>query len=49
MYEIFEELKIAGGGAFVMLVALYVMGAMWSYKLMMKNVQHYAAIKKMAA
>ena len=31
------------------LAALHLMGAMWSYKLMMKNVQHYTAIKKMAA
>ena len=49
VYQIREELRAAGGVVSGMIAALCVMGAMWSYKLMMKNVQHYAAIKKMAA
>ena len=49
VYQIREELRAAGGGVSAMIAVLYLMGAMWSYKLMMKNVQHYAAIKKMAA
>ena len=46
VYQIREELRAAGGVVSAMIAALCVMGALWSYKLMMKNVQHYAAIKK---
>lgn len=46
LYQIREELRAAGGGVIAMVAALHLMGAMWSYKLMIKNVQHYAAIKK---
>ena len=49
VYQIRDELRAAGGVVCAMIAALHVMGAMWSHKLMMKNAQHYAAIKKMAA
>lgn len=49
VYQIRDELRAAGGVVCAMIAALHVMGAMWSYKLMMKNAQHYAVIKKMAA
>jgi hypothetical protein len=49
MYDIREELRAAGGITCAALAALYVMGATWSHRLVMKNVQHFAALKKMAA
>jgi len=49
LYQIREELRAAGGVVCAIIAVLHAMGALWSYKLMMKNAQHYAAIKKMAA
>lgn len=46
MYDMREELRAAGGIVFAMIASLYVMGATWSHRLVMKNVQHYAALKK---
>jgi hypothetical protein len=49
MYDIREELRAAGVITCAALAALYMMGATWSHRLVMKNAQHFAALKKMAA
>jgi hypothetical protein len=49
MYDIREELRAAGIITCAALAALYMMGAKWSHRLVMKNAQHFAALKKMAA
>lgn len=49
LYQNREEVVMLGNYGHAMVAAVYLMGATWSYKLFMKNVQHYAAIKKMAA
>lgn len=49
MYDIREELRAAGIITCATLAALYMMGAKWSHRLVMKNAQHFAALKKMAA
>jgi hypothetical protein len=49
IYDIREELRAAGVITCAALAALYVMGATWSHRLVMKNAQHFAALKKMAA
>ena len=48
MYDIREELRAAGIITCAALAALYMMGAKWSHRLVMKNAQHFAALKKMA-
>jgi len=46
LYQIREEVIMLGICGSAMIAAVYLMGATWSCKLIMKNVQHYAAIKK---
>jgi hypothetical protein len=49
LYQIREEVRMLGICGSAMIVALHMMGVMWSCKLIMKNAQHFAALKKMAA
>ena len=49
LYQIREEVIMLGICGSAMIAAVYLMGATWSCKLIMKNAQHVAAIKKIAA
>jgi hypothetical protein len=46
LYQIREEVRMLGICGSAMIVALHMMGVMWSCKLIMKNAQHFAALKK---
>jgi hypothetical protein len=46
LYENREEVIMLGIYGAAMVAALYLMGVMWSCKLIMKNAQHFADIKK---
>lgn len=47
LYEISEEAFSTGFGTVAMICAIYAMGLGWSYKLLLKNVNNCAEIKKM--
>jgi len=49
LYQIREELCAAGGVVCAIIAVLHAMGALWSCKLIMKNAQHFSAIKKMTS
>lgn len=46
LYQFREEVLLLGICGAAMVAALHLMGVMWSYKLIIKNVQHVLAIKK---
>lgn len=47
LYEISAEVFSLGFSAVAMICAIYAMGLGWSYKLLLKNMNNWAEIKKM--
>jgi hypothetical protein len=46
LYQNREEVFMLGNYGHAMVASVYLMGVMWSCKLIIKNVQHFAALKK---